>query len=129
MQAATHSTTTSAAVTTTAAMTTATPGSICTPITSGTSTTAVSAGALLPATTRGQYNSSRNACSYINALVNPRYFLTRSSSNGKMSLCQHQIYPCLYSMHSSGVARPGPTRACALPSTSQALPSPAQQVT
>ena len=27
----------------------------------------------------------------------------------------------------SGVARPGPTRACALPSTSQALPSPGQQ--
>ena len=27
---------------------------------------------------------------------------------------------------SSGVARPGPTRACALPSTSQALPSPTQ---
>ena len=26
----------------------------------------------------------------------------------------------------SGVARPGPTRACALPSTSQALPSPTQ---
>ena len=47
---ATHSTTTSAAVTTTAAMTTATPGCIRTPITSGTSTTAVSAGALLPAT-------------------------------------------------------------------------------
>ena len=28
---------------------------------------------------------------------------------------------------SSGVARPGPTRACALPSTFQALPSAAQQ--
>ena len=27
----------------------------------------------------------------------------------------------------SGVARPGPTRACALPSTFQALPSAAQQ--
>ena len=27
----------------------------------------------------------------------------------------------------SGIARPGPTRACALPSTSQALPSPGQQ--
>ena len=27
---------------------------------------------------------------------------------------------------SSGVARPGPTRACALPSTFQALPSPTQ---
>ena len=27
---------------------------------------------------------------------------------------------------SSGVARPGPTRACALPSTSQALPSATQ---
>ena len=26
----------------------------------------------------------------------------------------------------SGVARPGPTRACALPSTCQALPSPTQ---
>ena len=28
----------------------------------------------------------------------------------------------------SGVARPGPTRACALPSTFQALPSAAQQI-
>ena len=28
---------------------------------------------------------------------------------------------------SSGVARPGPTRACAIPSTLQALPSPTQQ--
>ena len=31
----------------------------------------------------------------------------------------------MYIMY-SGVARPGPTRACALPSTSQALPSPTQ---
>ena len=30
-------------------------------------------------------------------------------------------------VHLSGVARPGPTRACALRSTSQALPSPGQQ--
>ena len=35
---------------------------------------------------------------------------------------RHQIICAMY----SGVARPGPTRACALPSTSQALPSPTQ---
>ena len=44
-----------------------------------------------------------------------------------------QPYACLVSLYTSrwvtgsGVARPGPTRACALPSTSQALPSPGQQ--
>ena len=32
-----------------------------------------------------------------------------------------------YALTSSGVARPGPTRVCALPSIFQALPSPAQQ--
>ena len=36
-------------------------------------------------------------------------------------------YIKLYLALSRGVARPGPTRACALPSTSQALPSPGQQ--
>ena len=36
-------------------------------------------------------------------------------------LCAHVEDP-----GGSGVARPGPTRACALPSTSQALPSPTQ---
>ena len=32
----------------------------------------------------------------------------------------------IYNIGGSGVARPGPTRACALPSTFQALPSAAQ---
>ena len=32
----------------------------------------------------------------------------------------------IFARFGSGVARPGPTRACALPSTSQALPSPIQ---
>ena len=55
----------------------------------------------------------------------------------EVSLVSQQIFPanksvlfkgfvfCCYPSN-SGVARPGPTRACALPSTSQALPSPTQ---
>ena len=38
-----------------------------------------------------------------------------------------KIQEWLQPFKGSGVARPGPTRACALPSTSQALPSPGQQ--
>ena len=40
----------------------------------------------------------------------------------KISARMHFTKDCV----GSGVARPGPNRACALPSTSQALPSPTQ---
>ena len=40
---------------------------------------------------------------------------------------QTHVCPNTHIPTCSGIARPGPTRACALPSTSQALPSPDQQ--
>ena len=47
-------------------------------------------------------------------------------SNVQLIKClgKYSITLLFFGMISSGVARPGPTRACALPSTSQALPSP-----
>ena len=46
--------------------------------------------------------------------------------DAKMKNLAIQCIDVMYGGLSSGVARPGPTMACALPSTSQALPSPTQ---
>ena len=53
----------------------------------------------------------------------------------RVELSTNMVYRGVYSLFAfqetrqlaSGIARPGPTRACALPSTFQALPSATQQ--